>query len=97
MAVVKTNFVKRGKDEKKRAKATVRYIQHRPGKDGKKQIRTLFGRDGVTERIDAYRMIDEAQKSDILFRAIVTPDPNEEDTKQDLNMREVARSDNHEN
>jgi hypothetical protein len=90
MAVVKTNFVKRDKHEKKRAKAAVRYIQHRPGKDGQKQIRTLFGRDGAMEKTHAYQIIDEAQKWDILFRVIITPDPSKEDTNQDLNMREVA-------
>jgi predicted SnoaL-like aldol condensation-catalyzing enzyme len=36
MAVVRSNYVKKGKTEKARAKATVRYIQHRPGKDNKK-------------------------------------------------------------
>jgi hypothetical protein len=40
--------VKRGKTEKNQAKATVRYIQHRPG-DNEKIIRTLFGRDGAME------------------------------------------------
>jgi hypothetical protein len=33
MAVVKANFVKKGKTEKARAKATIRYIQNRPGKE----------------------------------------------------------------
>ena len=28
------------------AKATIRYIEHRPGKEGAKITRTLFGRDG---------------------------------------------------
>ena len=62
MAVVKAKFVKRGAQEKKRAKAALRYIQHRPGKDGEKIIRTLFGRDGAMERSDAYRMIDDKGK-----------------------------------
>jgi hypothetical protein len=92
MAVVKTNFVKRGKNEKKRAKATVRYIQHRPGKDNEKIIRTLFGRDGAMERTDAYRMIDEARRGDILFRFIINPDPNIEDQQKDLNMRQLTES-----
>jgi hypothetical protein len=90
MAVVKAKFVKRGKGEKNRAKASLRYIQHRPGKDGDKITRTLFGRDGAMERIDAYRMIDEAGKADILFKFIISPDPDREDQKQDLNMREIT-------
>ena len=32
MAVVKTNYIKRDGREKTRAKATIRYIQHRPGR-----------------------------------------------------------------
>ncbi len=37
MAVVKANYVKRGRGEKGRAKATIRYITHRRDRDGKKQ------------------------------------------------------------
>jgi hypothetical protein len=92
MAVVKAKFVKRDKHEKRRAKAVIRYIQHRPGKDGDKIIRTLFGCDGAMERGDAYRMIDEAKKADILFKFIISPDPDHEDQKQDLNMREITES-----
>lgn len=90
MAVVKMNFIKRGRDAKKRAKATVRYIQHRPGKDGERIIRTLFGSDGVMERTDAYRMIDETRNGDILFRIVISPDKAKEDLKRDLNMREIT-------
>jgi hypothetical protein len=36
MAIVKANFVKRGAGERARAKATIRYIADRPGKDRKK-------------------------------------------------------------
>ena len=90
MAVVKAKFVKRGAQEKERAKAALRYIQHRPGKDGEKIIRTLFGRDGAMERSDAYRMIDDKGSSDILFKFIISPDPDKEDQSQDLNMREIT-------
>ena len=34
MAVVKANFVKRDKNERSKAKAHIKYIQHRQGKDG---------------------------------------------------------------
>jgi hypothetical protein len=42
MAVVTANFVKRGKSGNEKVKATIRYIQHRPGKDHERVIRTLF-------------------------------------------------------
>jgi hypothetical protein len=43
MAVVRANYVKRGKDERATAKANLRYIQERPGRDKEKLTRTLFG------------------------------------------------------
>ena len=43
MAVVKANYVKRGKGEKGRAKATIRYITHRRDRDGHTVTRALFG------------------------------------------------------
>jgi hypothetical protein len=92
MAVVKSNFVKRGPSAKNRAKATIRYIQHRPGKDGDKIIRTLFNREGEMQRSDAYRMIDEAGKTDILFRFVISPDPNSEDKERDLDMRQITEN-----
>jgi hypothetical protein len=35
-------------------------------------------------------MIDEAGKRDILFRIVISPDPNKEDQNRDLNMREIT-------
>jgi hypothetical protein len=70
----------------------VRYIQHRPGKDGEKIIRTLFNREGEMERSDAYRMIDEARKTDIIFRFVISPDPNSEDKERDLDMRQITEN-----
>jgi hypothetical protein len=37
-------------------------------------------------------MIDEAKKADILFKFIISPDPDKEDKKQDLNMREITQA-----
>lgn len=90
MAVVKANFVKKGMGEKARAKAHIRYIQHRHGRAGEKIIRALFGRDGPIERSEAYRMIDEARRGDNLFRFVISPDPDKEDNESDLNMRELT-------
>ena len=90
MAIVKANYVKRGMGEKTKAKATIRYIEHRPGKEGAKITRTLFGRDGVIGRHEAYRMIDEAEKGSIFFRFVLSPDPKQEDTKRDLFLRDVT-------
>jgi hypothetical protein len=90
MAIVKANYVKRDKKQKQRAKATIRYMEHRPGKEGKRIQRALFGSDGVMERQEAYGLIDDAEKGSIFFRFVVSPDPQEEDTRHDLDLRALT-------
>ena len=87
---MKANYVKRDTSEKKRTKATIRYIEHRKGKDGAKITRTLFGRDGIMARHEAYRMIDEAERDSIFFRFVISPDAKTEDTQRDLSLRDVT-------
>ncbi len=86
MAIVKTNYTK----SRAGAKAAIRYIQHRPGKDGSKITRTLFGHDGVMGRQQAYRMIDEAGKGTVFYRIVISPDPATEDTQKDLHLWEIT-------
>lgn len=90
MAVVKSNYVKRGTGEKQQAKATIRYIQHRRGKDGERVTRTLFGYDGELARQQAYTMIDEAPKGTIFYRIVVSPDPAREDRYKDLDLADIT-------
>jgi len=90
MAIVKANYVKRGKGATANAKASVRYIQHRRGKDGATITRQLFGSDGALDRYDAYRIIDEAKKGSLFYRFILSPDPKAEDKNHDLDMRDIA-------
>jgi hypothetical protein len=90
MAIVKANYVKRDKKQKQRAKATIRYMEHRPGKEGRKTQRALFGSDGVMERKEAYGLIDDAEKGSIFFRFVLSPDPAEEDTRDDLDLRALT-------
>ncbi len=89
MAVVKANYVKKGEGERARAKATIRYIEHRPGKDNEKKSRNLFGIDGFMGRWQAYRMIDEAEKGRYFYRFVINPDPVNEDAERDLPLREI--------
>jgi len=42
--------------ERGAAKANIRYITRRPGKDKEKIIRPLFGLDGVMSKEEAYQM-----------------------------------------
>jgi hypothetical protein len=90
MAIFKANYVKRGTTAKNLAKATVRYIQHRRGKDGQTITRTLFGSDGKMTRDEAYQMIDEAKKGSFFYRFVLSPDPKREDRNHDLDMRDIA-------
>jgi hypothetical protein len=91
MAIVKANYVKRGVEAKNRAKATIRYIQERPGKQKEKQTRELFGADGTLTRDQVYRMIDEAGKGTLFYRLVVAPDPRKEDSLRDLNLAELTK------
>jgi hypothetical protein len=91
MAIVKNNYVKRGRGQIARVKASLRYITHRPGKDKERMYRELFGHDGVMDKDQAYRMFDEAQKGTIFFRFVISPDPKREDKFRDLHMRGIAK------
>lgn len=88
MAVVKANYVKRGTGEKGRAKATIRYITHRRDRDNHTVTRDLFGYDGKLSKQQAYKMIDEAPRSTIFYRFVLSPDPKREDRYKDLGLSE---------
>jgi hypothetical protein len=92
MAIVKANYVKKGEGERASAKATIKYIQHRPGKDKERIARALFGIDGSMGRWQAYGMIDDALKGRYFYRFVVSPDPATEDNKRDLPLREIFDS-----
>jgi rubrerythrin len=90
MAIVKSNYVKRGKGERGRAKATVRYNTHRRDRDNQTVTRKLFGFDGELTKEQAYRMIDEAQKGTIFYRFVLSPDPKREDRYKDLSLSDIT-------
>src|SRR3954469_6481579 len=71
------------------AKKSIRYITHRRGRDGKSVTRPLFGREGGTEKAEAYKKIDKALRGTTFFRMIISPDPLLEDTLKDLDLREI--------
>lgn len=86
MAIVKATYTKKGQG----AKASIRYIQHRQGREGERVSRTLFGIDGFMGRHEAYRMIDSAEKGSVFFRFVISPDPATEDTDKVLYLRDVT-------
>jgi len=87
VAIVKANYTKKAGA----AKASIRYIEHRPGKEGERITRALFGSDGLMGRYQAYAMIDSAKEGSIFFRFVMSPDPNKEDTERDLSLREITK------
>jgi|1186.fasta_scaffold18045_2 hypothetical protein len=87
MAVVKVKYTKsRGK-----IKAHLRYITHRPTRDGERQARPLFDNDGKKDKPDAYRFIDEAPKGSRFYKLILSPDPKTEDPEGTLDLWQVAK------
>ena len=90
MAVVATNYIRRGKVGNDRGKDAIRYMQHRPERQGERVTRPLFGPDGRQGREDAYRMIDEAPPGTHFYRMSLNPDPTVEDGKKDLDLREIT-------
>jgi hypothetical protein len=91
MAIVKANYIKRSRGVTDRAKATLRYITHRPTQEGLRVTRSLFSFDGQLSKAQAYRMIDEAPKRGTLFyRMVVSPDPKREDRFKDLSLTELT-------
>jgi hypothetical protein len=87
MAIVKATYTK----SRTIAKAAIRYIEHRPGSEGEKVKRELFGMDGTMDRQQAYQMIDDAEKGTAYFRLVISPDPRKEDTEKDLHLAELTR------
>src|SRR6266566_3462002 len=86
MAIIKASYTRK----RAVAKAATRYIEHRPGKDGARVVRTLFKADGKVERGDAYTMIDQADKNSYFFRLVISPDPQREDSDNNLSLRELT-------
>lgn len=90
MAVIKGNFVRRDRKAKARAKATIKYIQSRPGKKGEQHTRELFGSDGNLTREEVFKMIDKAGKGTLFYRIVLSPDPNTEDIFRDIDLRNLT-------
>ena len=87
MAIVKVNYTK----SRAKIKATIRYITHRPTREGERTTRALFGREGVIDKKQAYQMIREAPRGTVFFRLAISPDPKREDVKRDLDLRSMTR------
>jgi hypothetical protein len=90
MAVVVASYVRRGKVGNAQAKDTIRYIQHRAGKDKERVMRPLYSSDGPMTRLEGYQFVDEAPKGTKFFTFIISPDPTTEDIYKDVDMRAIT-------
>ena len=86
MAIVKASYA----TKPQAAKATIRYITHRPDREGQRQSRQLFTDQGATGRLQAYAMIDAATPGDYFYRLAISPDPRTENRSGDLHLRSVT-------
>jgi hypothetical protein len=86
MAIVKANYTR----SIRAAKAAIRYIENRPGKDGARIIRTLFNSDGKVVRREAYDMVDAVARGSYFFRLVISPDPQTEDREKQLSLRDIT-------
>jgi hypothetical protein len=86
MAIVRVSYTRKGAV----AKAAVRYIESRPGKDGRRLARTIFKDDGKVERTEVYEIIDQANKGSYFFRLVISPDPHSEDRDRNLSLRDIT-------
>jgi hypothetical protein len=62
---------------------------HRPGQEGGKISRSLFGHDGEWSKGQAYQWID-AQKGMTYFRIVLNFHPKREDARRDLDLRAIT-------
>jgi hypothetical protein len=90
VSVIRINFVKKGEHERRMAKANIKYIENRLGKDGEKVQRTLFTASGTVTRLQVYEIIDQAEEGSTFFRIKICPDPGKEDTYKDLLLRQIT-------
>src|SRR5512143_282478 len=85
--IVKGNYTK----SRAKIKASIRYIAHRPTREGERLTRVLFGENEVIDKKQAYQMIDEAPRGTVFFRLAISPDSKREDTRRDLDLRAITR------
>ncbi len=85
MAIVKANYTR----SRAKIKAALRYIVHRPGREGERLTRTLFSGEKTLSKAEAYRLIDE-KRGMTYFHLKINFHPKWEDTRKDLDLRTIT-------
>jgi relaxase-like protein len=92
MAVVKNNYIPKGKTAFAKAKQTLLYNETRKGRDKEKIILSLFNHDGEISEEQAIQFLQNKPKDWYYWRIMISPDPGEkEDLQKDLDMRELTK------
>src|SRR5687767_2143217 len=86
MAIVKAHFTRKRPE----IKDILRYMIHRQDREGEKQTRTLFSREGELNKEEAYQLID-AQKGSVYFHVVLNFDQKREDKRKDLDLRAITK------
>jgi hypothetical protein len=82
MAIVKINYTQ----SKHRIRAHLRYITHRKGAREGRITRPLFNAEGAFDPPSAERLIEAAPRGTVFFKLILSPDPQREDSRKDLDL-----------
>ena len=88
MAIVKASFT----TSPEGAKASIRYIAHRPAREQERTSRPLWTTEGPLEKREAYQMIDQAPAGSFFYRLAMSPDPTREDGPRDLYLRSITEA-----
>jgi hypothetical protein len=86
--IIKVNYTR----SRAKIKASIRYMTHRPSREGERQTRVLFSEEGVIDKQQAYQLIDDALRGTVFFRMSISPDPKREDTGRDLDLPTLTRN-----
>ena len=74
------------------AKASIRYIAHRPAREQARTSRQLWTKDGPVEKREAYQLIDQAPTGSTFYQFAISPDPRCEDGPRDFYLRSVTEA-----
>src|SRR3954454_23096861 len=92
MVVKVTSYIRPGKQAKAKAKATLRYITHRPNAEGERVTRALFGPDSPMAKYHGYNLIDRLPKGSFYYRTVFSPDPALMREFGDLQLWEITQA-----
>jgi hypothetical protein len=86
-AVVKASYSRGAAAALRLAKGHVRYAVHRCNEHGQRQYREVWDGEGRVGKQGAYARLDRVQPSDYVYRLMLLPNPEHQDTGGHLDLR----------